>query len=53
MECIYFKCSTCGFLHQVPSYWSDYGADKEIEMPHINLKTKEMCHDIVLSLIEE
>lgn len=53
MECNYYKCSTCGFVHQVPSYWSGHAPDQEMEMPHMNLETKEMCTDPVLLLIEE
>lgn len=53
MEFIYYRCSTCGFTHQVPSYWSGYAPEEKIEMPHMNLKTKEMCEDIYLKLIKE
>jgi len=53
MESVFYKCSTCGFTHQVPSYWSGFAPEQEIEMPHMNLETKEMCTDIVMKLIEE
>jgi len=53
MESVFYKCSTCGFTHQVPSYWSGYAPEKEIEMEHIDLGTKEMCTDTTLKLIEE
>ena len=53
MECTYYKCSTCGFVHQVPSYWSGFDPDKDMELPHMNLETKEMCEDITLKLIED
>ena len=53
MENVFYKCSTCGFTHQVPSYWSGFSPDKELEMPHMNLETKEMCEDIVMQLIDE
>ncbi len=52
METVFYKCQTCGFVHQVPSYWSGYAPDEEIEMEHVNLETKEMCEDKVLKLIE-
>lgn len=52
MECVFYKCVTCGFTHQVPSYWSGFSPDKEVEMPHMNLASKEMCEDIVMQLIE-
>lgn len=53
MECIYYKCSTCGFVHQEPSYWSDHAPEEKVEMPHINLETKEMCNDIELLRVTE
>ena len=53
MDCNYYKCEKCGFVYQVPSYWSGYAEGNEIEMPHINLETKEMCDEIKLVLVEE
>lgn len=53
MDCIYYKCSTCGFTHQVPAYWSGFAPEEKIELQHVNLETKEMCSDITLKLIEE
>lgn len=53
MDCNYYKCETCGFIHQVPAYWSDYSADKNMEMVHMNLNTKEMCEEINLVLIDK
>ncbi len=53
MENVFYKCAICGFTHQIPSYWSGFAPEKELEMPHINLETKEMCHETVMILIEE
>lgn len=53
MESVFYKCPTCGFTHQVPAYWSGFAPEKEMEMPHMNLETKEMCVDTVMKLIEE
>ena len=53
MESVYYRCETCGFTHQVPSYWSDFASDQEIEMEHINLATKEMCPDKIMEIIAE
>jgi len=53
MEYVYYKCLTCGFVHQEPSYWSGHGPEDQIEMQHINLETKEFCNDIVLKIIED
>jgi len=52
MDCTYYKCETCGFVHQVPAYWSDFSPEEEMEMPHMNLETKEMCEDVRLKLIQ-
>jgi len=52
MESVFYKCETCGFAHQVPSYWSGHSPEKEIELEHFNLKTKEACSDTVLKLVE-
>ncbi|WP_430884989.1 hypothetical protein [Fusibacter sp. JL216-2] len=52
METVFYKCDTCGFTHQVPSYWTGFAPEKEIEMEHINLESKDMCLDTTLKLIE-
>ncbi len=52
MECTYYKCSTCGFVHQEPSYWSGFAPEEQMEMEHVNLDTKEMCNDSILKRIE-
>lgn len=52
MEMIYYKCATCGFIYQVPSYWSDHAPEKELELEHVDLKTKEICRDTALKLVE-
>lgn len=53
METVYYRCETCGFTHQVPSYWSGYDPEDEMDMPHVNLVTKEICSDVVLKLLKE
>jgi len=50
MEVIYYRCETCGFIHQVPAYWADFNPDQSMEMPHLNLETKLMCTDLDLKL---
>jgi len=52
METVFYKCSTCGFTHQVPSYWTGFAPEKEMEMEHVDLQTKEMCIDKILVLVE-
>lgn len=53
MEAVYYRCSTCGFTHQVPSYWTGFAPEEDMEMPHVDLKTKDMCEDINLKLLKE
>lgn len=53
MEMIYYKCPTCGFIYQVPAYWSSYSPEEEMEMIHINLETKETCDVIMLELVKD
>lgn len=50
MEMLFYKCSLCGFAHQVPAYWSGFAPEEELEMPHINLETTEMCSGLTLKL---
>lgn len=52
MEMNYYKCSTCGFMHQVPAYWSDYSPEQEIVLEHVDLSSKELCGDTLLRLVE-
>jgi hypothetical protein len=53
MECTYYKCKTCGFVHQVPDYWSDFNPDSVIEMPHINVETKAFCETTELEILKD
>ena len=53
MEMLYYKCYKCGYMHQVPSYWSGHSNEELMEMEHLNLKTKEMCEELILKLIKE
>lgn len=53
MECTYYKCSKCGFVYQVPAYWSDFTPEEVMEMPHVNIETKAMCDEHTLKIVEE
>lgn len=53
MEVIYYKCEKCGYVHQVPSYWSGHAPEERVQMPHLNMKTKEMCDELTLKLIKD
>lgn len=53
MEMVYYRCPICGFIHQVPEYWSGFSPEEEIEMMHFNLETKEMCSETMLKLVKE
>lgn len=52
MEMLYYKCPICGFVYQVPAYWSDYSAEEKMELEHYNLQTKEKCSELMLTLIK-
>ena len=52
METVFYRCETCGFTHQVPSYWSGHAPEEEMELEHIDLKTKEFCPDQKLKLVK-
>ncbi len=43
MEVYYFICPTCGYVHQVPSYWVNYDKNSDYEQMHMNPKTDEVC----------
>lgn len=53
MEMLYYKCAVCGFIYQVPAYWSDFSTEEKIEFQHYNLETKEMCGEAVLVLVKK
>jgi hypothetical protein len=52
MEMLYYKCPVCGFVYQVPAYWSDFSAEEKMELEHYNIETKEMCSEDTLTLIK-
>lgn len=52
MEMLLYKCEICGFVYQVPAYWSDFSSETHLEMTHVNLQTQEMCSCNQLTLIE-
>ncbi|WP_156943717.1 hypothetical protein [Alkaliphilus transvaalensis] len=51
MEMVYYKCQTCGFIHQIPEYWSGFAPDEQIELVHFNLSTGEECSEVMLGLV--
>lgn len=48
MEVFYYRCSVCGYVHQVPSYWMSYDAEETHEQMHLNLATREACPNLSL-----
>ncbi len=53
MEVFYYRCSVCGFVHQVPSYWMSYAAEETHEQMHFNPETKELCANQELTFAGE
>jgi len=53
MEMYTYKCNQCNFVHCVPAYWTSYKPDLEVDMPHLNLETKETCINTSLILEKE
>lgn len=53
MEMLYYKCPECGFMHQVPKYWSGFVPEEVLEMQHVNLATQEICTESKLELVED
>ena len=43
MEVFYYKCSQCGYTHQVPSYWMSSAAEETHEQQHFTPATTEIC----------
>ena len=53
MELTYYKCPKCGFMHQVPGYWSGFSPEEVLEMQHVNLATNEICKEYKMELVED
>ncbi|MBR5225872.1 MAG: hypothetical protein IKV90_09455 [Clostridia bacterium] len=53
MEVFYYRCSVCGYVHQVPSYWMGYAAEETHEQMHFNPETKEVCFNQELAFSGE
>ncbi len=53
MEMICYRCLVCGFVHQVPAYWSSFDADEIVELQHVNLLTGNMCTEEKLHKVQE
>ena len=53
MEVFYYRCSVCGYVHQVPSYWMGYAAEETHEQMHFNPETKEVCFNQELTFSGE
>lgn len=53
MELTYYKCPECGFMHQIPGYWSSFSPEDVVELQHVNLATQETCKEHKLELVED
>jgi len=52
METYYYICPVCGFVYQVPDYWVSFSPDKEMDFPHVDLKSGKDCKNTKLVLRE-
>jgi len=52
MEMVDYRCPICGFIYQVPAYWSSFDPDEVVNLEHINVKTGEMCMDKNLQKVQ-
>lgn len=53
METYFYVCPVCGFVYQIPSYWANHSPDASTEFEHLDLRTKDLCPEKVLVLLEE
>lgn len=53
MDTYFYICPRCGFVYQIPSYWTNHAPDETFEFEHIDLTTKELCSINQLELIKE
>lgn len=53
MEVYYYKCSACGFVHQVPSYWMSYAPEETHEQMHFDPATGALCANQTLDYAGE
>lgn len=52
MEMNTYKCPVCGFVYQVPAYWSDFDAEPTMELEHMNLQTQKDCDYKILEVVK-
>ena len=53
MEVFYYRCSVCGYVHQVPSYWMSYAAEETHEQMHMNPADRTVCPNQTLDYFGE
>lgn len=53
METYFYVCPRCGFVYQVPSYWTNHSPEETVEFEHLDLKTKELCSIMNLVLMDD
>lgn len=52
MEMMTYKCPLCGFVYQVPAYWSDYDAEPKMTFEHMNLQAQKDCENKTLEIVK-
>ena len=53
MEVFYYRCSACGYVHQVPSYWMSYAAEDTHEQMHFSPADRTVCANQTLEYAGE
>lgn len=53
MEVFYYRCRTCGYVHQVPSYWMSYAPEDTHEQMHFDPRTQSVCENQMLDYAGE
>ncbi len=48
MEMFEYICEVCGYLHDVPAYWSSFKAEPTVELEHLNMGTGDICTNTIL-----
>lgn len=52
MEMLTYKCPVCGFVYQVPAYWSDFDAEATLTFEHMDFQNQKDCEETTLKLVK-
>lgn len=53
MEMLTYKCPVCGFVYQVPAYWSDFDAEATLTFEHMDFQNQKDCEETTLKLVKQ